>query len=386
MFLTLPSGTPYFAPQAPATRVEQAAAVPGGPILARDLEWDIAGNVAFHRRSVQFNGIGGAQSIPNSAWTSIDLSAIVDTADAQDPDHSSRVGWFNANTTVGWHLVTGMVPLGSATSGRVGIAGLLVNGTTRYEGGRLTLGSGHATTMMACDLLNLSSGNYVELQVWHNSGAAVSTQASATKVLQLTVRWACRAASANAYTVADPGVPRTWTATDILTADSTGAGEVPWNVHVRDVLRWLQYPPAARIDSQGTSQTIPSGAWTSINFTAEQLDNYNGHSTSTNPSRYVCQRPGVYFVHGLAALNDPSGATGYRTSRLLVNGTTAYAGTSTVAASGTTAGSGTAATAHIRLAVGDYVELQSFQSQGSALAVKSGQSDASRLICLWRSL
>lgn len=386
MFVTLPSGQQTFTPLDPRTWVEQAPGVAGDPVTSFDLEQEIASAVAFHRQPLLFQGLGGAQTIPTGAWTPINVSEIWDSARGHnDASNPSRVKLAQTRSIDDWFLCTGLVPHGASGSGAVGIAGLRVDGGTVYEGAKMTLGSGHAMTPMVCDLIQNASGfAYVELMAYQNSGASLSLSVSTTKVPQLAVRWAT-VAPAKGNTVAYPGVPRTWTADDILTADSTGPGEVPFNTHVRDVLRWLRMPPAARLDSQGTTQTLASGSWTSINFTAEQLDNYGGHSTTTNPSRYVCQRPGLYYVYGLAAVGESAGATGYRACRLAVNGTTFYAGTSATPAPSTTLGTALAACAHIRLNAGDYVELQ-MRPQGNTVPVKNGAGDASRLVMLWKGL
>lgn len=382
MFLTLPSGQSLYTPVDPRTWFELDDEGPGTPVTSYDLEHEIASAVAFHRQRLMFQGEGIGQSIPASTWTPVQMNEIWDTGRGHSDDSNpARVYAPPTASTEDWYLCVGMVPIGSAATGAV-IAGLRLNGGAIYEGAKLPLGSAHAATAMVCDLLKVDTFEYIELMTYQNSGGALTLSNSATKTAQLTMRWA---ATHSGDTVAHPGVPRTWTADDICTADSTGTGEVPFNVHVRDVLRWLRHPPAARLDSAGTSQTVPSSTWTSINFTAEQFDNYGGHSTSSNPSRYTVQRDGLYFVYGLASLAEV-GTTGYRLSQLLVNGTTAYGGTSVRPVAGSTIGSSLPACAHIRLTAGDYVELQSYQSSGSALAVKGGTGDASKLVVVWRSL
>ena len=74
-----------------------------------------------------------------------------------------------------------------------------------------------------------------------------------------------------------------------------------------------------------------------------------------------------------------------RVARLLVNGTTAYAGGSCFPASASTAGTAVPVCAQIRLAVGDYVELQMQHAAPAALSVKNAAGDASRLIAVWKS-
>jgi hypothetical protein len=384
VLLTLPSGATLFAPITdPTTWSDLAPAAAGSAVTSTDLEYNIAAAVAYHRRTAFFQGTGGAQNVTNSTWTPITLGEIIDVhAGHSDSSNPARVAADVTGLADDWYLCTGMVPLAAAASG-AGVAGIRLNGGTIYEGAKLPLGSGHAATMMVCELLRVQTGSsqYVELMGYQNSGGTISTQASGTKLPQFAMRWAC---SNSGDLVAAPSVPRTWTADDRLTADLAGAGQVPINVHIRDVVRWLRYPPVARVDSRSTTQTLNSGTWTSIQMTGGSIDNYDGHSTVTNNTRYVAQRPGLYFVYGLAAVNEPGGATGYRASRLAVNGTTFYAGTSCEPAS-TSIGTALPACAQIRLDAGDYVELQ-MRPQGNNVTVKSGTGDSSRLIVVWRGL
>ncbi|HEY9475613.1 MAG TPA: hypothetical protein VIS06_17410 [Mycobacteriales bacterium] len=385
MYVTLPSGQQMLTPVDPRTWVEQAPGVAGDPVTSFELEREVASTVAFRRRPLMFQGLGDAQSIPHATWTPIGLTEIWDLARGHnDTSNPSRVEPPPTRSIDNWHLCTGQVPfIGSGSGEAYRIAGLRLNGGTPYEGAKLWGQAAHATTPMVCDLIQAQQGDYLELMAYQRSGGALSTTVSASKVPLLTVRWAC-VTGTTGTTVTAPGTPRTWTAADILTADSAGTNEVPLNTHVRDVIRWLNYPPAARVDTQGSTQTLTSGSWASITFTGAQLDNYGGWSAA-QPSRYTAQRPGLYYVYGLASVGESSGATGYRATRLAVNGSTFYAGTSCTPAPATSAGTALAACAHIRLQAGDYVELQ-MRPQGNDVPVKSGVGDSSRLVCLWRSL
>ena len=381
----MPSGKTVFAPiLTPTTWTDQAPGVAGSPLTASDLERNVGAAVAYHRRAAFFQGSAAAQNIATSTWTPINLTELIDIHGGHSDDaNPARVAGDVSEGGDDWYLCVGMVPVDASANGAV-TAGLRLNGGTIYEGAKLPLGTGHAATAMVADLLRMQTGSsqYVELMTYQNSGAALATQSGGGKAPQLAIRWAC---SNTGDVVSAPPTPRTWTADDMLTASLAGPGQVPLNTHVRDVVRWLRYPPAVRLDSRGTTQTIPSGAWTSVAFPWESFDNYNGHDNATNNTRYTVQRPGLYFVYGCASLSE-TGTTGYRASRLLVNGTTAYAGTSVRPVSGSTTGSSLPAVAHLRLAAGDYVELQSFQSQGSALAVKSGTGDSSTFVAVWRGL
>jgi hypothetical protein len=56
---------------------------------------------------------------------------------------------------------------------------------------------------------------------------------------------------------------------------------------------------------QTASQAIATGTWTALTFTAESVDYDNGHSTTTNPSRYTAQTAGWHWVEVAVCL--PSG-------------------------------------------------------------------------------
>ncbi|WP_067483757.1 hypothetical protein [Actinomadura hibisca] len=390
MRYTLPSGFPTLEPTEPADWSEQGAGGLGSPVDARYLESDVSGAVLFHRSRPLFQGLcTGAVNVPTSTWTPLPLTEIIDAVGGHS-DSANKPRWAASQTANSgdWYLCTGYVPMVATNGNRVHVAGIRLNGGTVYEGMKITGGAGHATDMLVVDLLHLAVDQYVELMAWQDTGATVATS-TGTKCPSLTLRWAC---SATGTVVPLPALPRTWTANDLLTADSTGTvgpyTKVPLNRHVNDVLRFLRYPPAARLNSIGTTQTIPSNAsgWTSIQMIGEHIDNYGGHDNTTNNTRYTCQRAGLYFVHGLAAVGEPSSSAGWRAARLLVNGTTAYTGTSTVPAAVSTSGTAVSATALIRMNAGDYVELQMQQNQGSALSVKGGAGDHSRLIAVWQSL
>jgi hypothetical protein len=156
-----------------------------------------------------------------------------------------------------------------------------------------------------------------------------------------------------------------------------------WNAQVRDASAFFAAPPAFRAYSTVT-QSLTDNTWTSLNLDTEQFDNYGGHSTSTNTSRYTCQLAGIYLVTGVATF--ASNGTGNRAVRLAVNGT-AYPGSFVKApAPVTTASGGQITTALVSLAVGDYVEVMGNQNSGTALATSfSGPDVYPSLSVLWVS-
>lgn len=404
----LPDGQQIWLPRQPQTWVDAAAGVQGSPLRARTLEIDAGSAVAWHRQRPLFQGIQTlSQSIASSTWTAITpLAELIDNwSGHSDSANPSRyyVPDTNSDGTAGdWYLCTGLIPFSSSDAAHPFTAAFAINGGTPYEGGKVPSGTGHGVTTMAIDLLQMSGGNgdYVELIGRQVTGSNVTTVVTG-KCPVMTVRWVC----ANpAWTYATtPGLPaaaHTWLGTDYPTADLTGTAPdggayVPLNRELRDRISFLHSPPIARLTSAGTSQTIPNGGvWTSINMTAESVDNYNGHSTSSNTSRYVFREAGLYFVAGLASISEGDGGgvnTGYRSVRLLqtfaAGGTQAYQGWTTLPQTGSgTTGTAIWAVAHIRASVGDYVELQMAQTQTNATTsrtVLSGSNNCSKLLVVW---
>lgn len=388
MQLYLPSGQTVTPPRTPVTWVEQATGVDGDPIRMGAIELDVSGAVAFHRQRPFFQGVTNVgQSIVTSTWTPMPMAEIVDNvgghSDATNTSRWAAPQTANAND---WYLVIGYVPMISTNTTNVHAAGIRVNGGTPFEGMMLTSGA-HNVSPMVVDLVQLASGDYVELVGWQNTGGPITTVSSAESP-NLSVRWAC---SGSGTTVALPSAPRTWTGTDALTADSTGGAKVPLNLNIRDLIRYLNYPPVARLNSTGTTQAITSGTgWTSVQMTAEDIDNYGGHDNVTNNTRYTCQRAGLYLIAGQVSLTEINPAIGYRASRLLhtiaAGGTAVYPGTTTMPPSAANTGTHMVAVHLVRMAVGDYVEMQVSHTQTANMSVKSAASSASKLIAVWKSL
>lgn len=405
----LPDGQYIQLPPVPRTWTDEATGVKGDALRARYVSADAGGMTAWARARPLFQAIPvTAQSIPASTWTAITgLSEIIDNwAGHSDTTNTGRYyvpATYSSSSD--WYLCTGYIPFSSSDAAHVHIAGLRKNGGgTIIEGGKIPSGTGHAVDTMIVDLVQMSGGggnDYVELVGWQNTGGAINTLVS-TKSPSLTVRWVSLDTSAGTFP-ALPGTPHVWTDADQATADATGSSpapggvKVPLNRELRDVVNFLTFPPVARLTSQGGTQTIPSGSgtWTSVNFTAtgKSVDSHGGWS-SGNPSRYVCQRAGLYLVAGLLSISEGDGGstnTGYRAARLLqtlaAGGTAQYAGWSCLPQTGTgSTGTAIYATALVRMAAGDYIELQGKTTQGSTTTtrtVNSSAGAASRLVAVW---
>lgn len=134
----------------------------------------------------------------------------------------------------------------------------------------------------------------------------------------------------------------------------------------------LLNPPKASL-YQITSQSVPNGNFTSLGLDGSAFDTYNGHSTSSNNSRYVAQVPGTYEVTGTVAW--PSNATGARGCRIAKNGSPVLGAASFT---GTTSGdvySIDTPAFQVPMVIGDYVEVQGFQSSGGSLSTNVAASD-----------
>jgi hypothetical protein len=398
----LPDGQQVRLPVAPRTWVDAGPTTPGDPLRAQLLTTDASSATALHRQRPLFQGFATlAQSIPSRVFAAVTgMSELVDNyAGHGDTVNTGRyyapiTGSDDGAFAGDWYLASGYVPFNSGTANDF-IAGVRVSGGTVQEGGRVAGGSGHVVDTMVIDLVQMSgqANDYVELMAYNDTASAVNTVVSG-KTPSLTVRWVCQSndGAFAAFTPALPASPHTWTATDVYTADATGGSKVPLNVELRDAVRFLNNPPIARVTAQGTAQTIPnSTGWTSINFTSagETIDNYGGWAIA-NPSRYTCQRAGLYLIAGFGNLIETSANSGYRAIRLqqtfAAGGTQTYAGWSTVPDPLRNTGTGLYATGLVRMAVGDYVEVQMSQFQttsGAARTLYSTSGNASRIVAVW---
>lgn len=134
--------------------------------------------------------------------------------------------------------------------------------------------------------------------------------------------------------------------------------------------------PPAFMAYQTSTATVMANAftWTSVTFVDTPgiiTDNYAGHSTSVNPSRYVIKVAGTYQVSGVVAFL--ANGTGFRGSRLSKNGVSIFGSASV----GNNAGSGISTAyatpvVELPLVVGDYLELQGIQQSGGNLNTNLG--------------
>lgn len=388
----LPNGNQTTAPMVPRTWSENK------PVLAATLENEAGTTIGFHRDLPLFEATANTtQSIPNNAWTAVTTwTPLTDNCSGLDTGSDFSRYYPPATSGSDWFLVIGYIPWNSSATAAVFVTGVQAAGNgVVYEGGIQPSGAGHPTTTMVVDLVQKQSPRYFQLMGWQNTGVAVSTVV-AGKSPSFMVRWATTDQGVSGITTpATPALLHTWVDADEVTADATGSSsavggvKVPLNRELRDAAMFLTNRPALRVSTQGTTQTIPAGAgtWTPLTWMVENLDNYGMWGSGNT---VTCQRAGLYFVAGTAAVIESTAKTGYRAVRIrqgiAAGGSATFGGGSCQPSTGTvTNGTSLIAVAMIRMAVGDTLQLQFDHTNGSALSVKPGLGPAAKLIALYVS-
>jgi hypothetical protein len=159
------------------------------------------------------------------------------------------------------------------------------------------------------------------------------------------------------------------------TSTGQSAGLFYWN----GTAWWpVNFAPPVFVGTQTVAQSIPANAFTSLTMDSEVVDTFNGHSTSTNTSRYTCALAGWYNVVGRYPTSGTANTK--RIASIAVNGTgvrnneidPSDASLSTVEV-----------TALVFLNVSDYVEVQVLQNTAGALNTNVASGYASTMEVHW---
>lgn len=135
--------------------------------------------------------------------------------------------------------------------------------------------------------------------------------------------------------------------------------------------------------STGQSIATGSGADTAVTLDSESYDSDNGHSVSTNTSRYTIQVAGTYLI--MATAGFPTNSTGNRKLGININGANANGGVFTGPAMASNSWAACVCVEQA-LVVGDYVEMVVWQTSGGALSLNAGGSGfGPTLMCHWIS-
>lgn len=166
----------------------------------------------------------------------------------------------------------------------------------------------------------------------------------------------------------------TWTTNQIVTAAQL-------NANLRDAINFIITPPLA-ILRQTVAQTVGNATAVPILFDTEDIDRDNGHSTTTNTSRYTAQTAGYYHIDAIIAWT--ANATGPRWSQINVNGVAANGRITFLPPTATSIAelpvSGT-----VFLNVGDYAEIYGRQDSGGNLNTTVGAPNQSSMTIRWVS-
>ena len=154
-----------------------------------------------------------------------------------------------------------------------------------------------------------------------------------------------------------------------------------WNAQVRDAVTFAINPPILRVHQTTTTTSLPNATNTAITWDTNDVDSYSGHSTVTNPSRYVAQVAGWYQISAsiaITATSSGSGAWGY----IAKNGTQ-VSPTAPGRLNPSTFQVITVATDQIFLNTGDYIEVYANQNDGSAKATAISGGQFSMMSIRW---
>lgn len=129
------------------------------------------------------------------------------------------------------------------------------------------------------------------------------------------------------------------------------------------------------------NQNITASTTTAVNFESEVADSHNGHSTSSNISRYTVPQSGVYRVDAVVPWVGNT-AEGKYEMHVRVNGSTAWvAGSTYKGTQNVTPIMQGGAT--VRLNAGDYIELVVWQGTGATRAIDCTFNGGPRLEVIW---
>jgi hypothetical protein len=151
-----------------------------------------------------------------------------------------------------------------------------------------------------------------------------------------------------------------------------------WGGVIRDDVAWLAGDVASGNPKpmcrayHASSQSIATATNSSVALDSERYDVGNCHSTTTNNSRLTVPAGGGGIYHIGGAATFASNATGIRIVWILYNGTTRISEQDAPSVSANTCS--LQVSCDYKLAAGDYVELQAYQTSGGLLSVTSNSN------------
>lgn len=122
--------------------------------------------------------------------------------------------------------------------------------------------------------------------------------------------------------------------------------------------------PTAQLFISGNTQTIANSTATALSWNNPSDDNWGSHSNVTNPSRFTAVVAGLYRFGGAVTYAATASGPGYRLGMWYYNGAEYTFGSRSYNSnpSTTVISSVQMPTLTIRMVVGDYVELWTYQN------------------------
>lgn len=168
-------------------------------------------------------------------------------------------------------------------------------------------------------------------------------------------------------------VVRTWTAGEVVTA-------AYMNSNIRDVDSWLLARAMVQV-RQTVSQNLTDSVAASITFDAEDFDTTGMHSTVSNTNRLTAAYPGYYQPWG--GVGFANNSTGRRLALLRLNGANVNGSGGNFGANNVT--KVPCMNSMIYLNVGDWIDMQGYQTSGVLLATAVTGTDQSIFGAMWQS-
>lgn len=365
-----------------------------GPVFAPQLRGDVADAVAWLSRRPMFIGAQTAsnQSISDSSDTAVALDTEIADNQGGHQIVANQARYYAMQP--GWYLAEGICPLnytGGSGEWSVGVGGNQSGTFGIFYGTSMPNSSGFIPQAMGARLMQMvntgtyGSGDYIAMYVRQRTAVTQNLLNGTSRFPQLTARWVC----ANSGTASLPvPSPAAWPSpTAIVTSAFL-------NAQVRDVIRFLAYPPIMEWAYTSTGQNLASqtavpAVGTTIGLTTNTVDNYSAFNNSTNT--WTAPVSGLYYCYGQVSMGGLSTNVAVAAG-LTVTSANYNSGTKTTlwgdARAGTTLFQSSPVTRRrLRLNAGDTIQLAGFQRDSSSTTtnVLGSGNWTSKLITVWEA-
>jgi hypothetical protein len=292
-----------------------------------------SGNGSAYNGVEVYNNANLTNLLVNNAYTTITFnSERQDTSNYHDSTtNTSRL----VAPVSGMYYVHGAVSLGTNSTGTRSIA-FWKNGTT-FVGADSRPASSTLNLLAGSSQIYLNAGDYLELQVFQDSGSAMTVSYNADFSPLFGMSLLNGSAGVGSATTGTSG---------------GGASFVSLN--------------------HNTTQGMVNNTVQAVVFNTELQDTDGYHDTSSNTSRVTVPTSGLYSISG--NVRWPTNATGARDIYFRVNGAGTFYGETDVAALASN-DTITSSTTSIYLNAGDYLELMGYQNSGGTLTLASSTTN-----------